>query len=96
MNAKQNNNEALEQLKNELTTVAKQIPKSEMKLFLDFMENIWAKLFVDKPNTKILDIRSVISYIEGRIRNSRNQQHQAFWAKIYKMLFDMKEKLERI
>ncbi|MFW6121502.1 MAG: hypothetical protein ACOC80_11465 [Petrotogales bacterium] len=96
MNEKKNNNEVLEQLKNDLKEVANQIPKSETELFLDFMKNVWAKMFVVKNNDNPLDIRFVISYIDNRMKNTKNKQHQAFWVKIYKMLLDAKENLEKI
>lgn len=95
-NNKQNNNEVLEQLKEDLMRVAKEIPHSEVELFLDFMKNIWGKLFISKNNDKPLDFHYVINYIESRMRNTKNRQHQAFWAKIYKMLEESKEKLIKI
>ena len=95
MNNKKNNNEALEKLKNDLKDVANKIPKSETVLFLEFMNNVWAKMFVLQKDNKILDIRSVIVYIEYRVRNSKNKQHQAFWTKIFKMLIDFRDKLEK-
>lgn len=93
---KQNNNEALEELKKELTDVMKKIPRSEIELFLDFMENVWKKLFVIEKNQKPIDIHFVIRYIDKRMKKTRNKQHQAFWAEIFKMLLEAIEKLERI
>ena len=95
---KQNNNEALDNLKNNLEKIISQIPKSDSGFAIDFFKNIYAKLFIVRNNNKqkLLDIHSVISYIDGRMRNSKNPVHQAFWAKIYKMLLETREKLEKI
>jgi len=97
-NAKENNNDALEELKEKLKKVIKQIPISETGFAIDFFTNVFEKLFVvrDNNNQKLLDIHSVISYINNRMKNTKSRQHQAFWAKIYKMLLDAKEKLEKI
>lgn len=94
MNKKKNNNEVLEQLKKDLKEVANKIPKSETELFIDFMQNIWGKLFIIKKDKKLLDFRYVINYIENRMKNTKNKQHQAFWTRIYKILVEMREKLE--
>ena len=93
---KKNNNQVLEDLKNDLKKILKQIPSSEMELFLDFFKNVWAKIFVSKNNDKPLDIHSVISYIENKIKYSKNPIHKQFYAKIYKRLKKMVDELKLI
>ena len=95
-NSKENNNEALELLKGKLTKALEQIPKSENGLAIDFMKNVWAKLFVVKKDQTPIDIHSVISYIDSRMKNTKSKQHQAFWAKIVKMLLETAKELNPI
>jgi hypothetical protein len=96
LNKKRNNNESLYNLKKELTVLMNKIPQSENELFIELMKNVWEKLFVIKKNQTPIDIHYVISYINTRMKNSKNKQHQIIWAEIYKMLLKTKDLLEVI
>ena len=96
MNQKEKNNQLIEDLKNDLIKIGGLIPPSERELFLDFTKYILGNLFIIKNNKKVLDFRTVINYIEIRIKKTRNKTHQEFWANVLKKILKTVNELKKI